>query len=250
MRLSLRSYPAREDTHVHGFHQMVLPLDGVMEIRVGNAGGSVSPNWGVMIACGARHVFRARGSNHFIVLDIPKGRFPALTLQSPFFGIDQTLTELTRYAGSELLSGALEAETEYHLAALITGKLRRSLTASSRPTGPIQQVLAIMYQRHGERLTATELAKAVGLGVSRLHELFSRETGCTPAEMLAHIRLDHAEELLRRTTLPIAEIALLAGYSEQSALTRSLRKRRGTTPHVFRGINRHVSNTAHPDPDP
>lgn len=235
MRLSLRSYPAREDTHVHGFHQMVLPLDGVMEIKVGHAGGSVSPRHGVMIACGARHVFRARGVNRFIVLDLPRDEFPALALQSPFFGIDQTLAELTRYAGGELLTGALEAEGEYHLAALITAKIRRSLIGPSRSSGPIDRALAIMHRRHDERLTAAELAKAVGLSVSRLHELFRRETGRTPAEMLAHIRLDRAEELLRRTTLPIAEIALLAGYSEQSALTRSLRKRRGTTPHVFRG---------------
>ena len=238
-RLSLRSYPAREDTHVHGFHQMVLPMDGVMEIKVGNAGGSLSPDQGVMIACGARHVFRARGDNRFIVLDIPRQEFPALALHAPFFGIDRTLTGLTRYAGSELLTGALQPESEYHLAALITGKLRRSLIASSRPTGPIDRALAIMHQRHGERLTATELATAVGLGTSRFYDLFRRETGRTPAEMLAHIRLDHAEELLRRTTLPIAEIALLAGYSEQSALTRSLRRRRGTTPHLFRGVNQH-----------
>jgi AraC-like DNA-binding protein len=201
---------------------MVLPVDGVMEIKVGNVGGWVSPNQGVMIACGERHVFRTRGANHFIVLDIPREKFPALTPQSPFFGIDQTLTELTRYAGSELLTGALEPEGEYHLAALITGKLRRSLIASSRPSGPIDGALAIMHERYGERLTATELAKAVGLGASRFHELFRRETGRTPAEMLA-------------------------GYSEQSALTRSLRKRRGTTPHVLRGVN---SNTAHPDPSP
>jgi len=238
IQLSLRSYPSRQDTHVHGFHQMVLPVDGVMEIKVGNAVGSVSPNQGVMIACGARHMFRVRGDNRFIVLDIPREEFPAFAVQSPFFGIDRRLAELTRYVGNELLAGALEAEGEYHLAALIAGKVRRFF-ASSRRSSPIERALAIMHERYAERMTAAELARAVGLGASRFHELFRCETGRTPAEMLAHIRLDHAEELLRRTALPIAEIAVLAGYSEQSALTRSLRKRRGTTPHVFRQIFQH-----------
>ncbi len=233
-RLSLRSYPGQEQTHIHGFHQMVLPLDGVMEIKVGAAGGSISHTQGVVIASGARHVFRAHGANCFIVLDIPPAEFLPITPQSPFFGIDNTLAELTRYAGSELLANPLGAEDEFHLTALMTSKLRRCLTASARASGPIDRALAVMRARHAEQLTVTELAQAAGLGVSRFHELFRRETGRTPAEMLAHIRLDRAEELLGRTTLPIAEIALLAGYSEQSALTRSLRKRRGTTPRAFR----------------
>jgi AraC-like DNA-binding protein len=223
---------------------MVLPVDGMMDIAVGNAGGSISHEQGVMIACGTQHVFRPRGVNRFIVLDIPPEKFPTVTLQSPFFGIDQTFADLTRYAGSELLSGALGLEGEFHLAALITRKLRRSLIACTRRSGPIDRALVIMHERRDERLTMTELAKAVGLGVSRFYEVFRAQTGRTPAEMLAHIRLDYAEELLGRTTLPIAEIALLAGYSEQSALTRSLRKRRGTTPHAFRGTSRQFYDTA------
>jgi AraC-like DNA-binding protein len=244
MRLSLRSYPAREDTHVHGFHQMVLPVDGMMDIAVGNAGGSISREQGVMIACGAQHVFRPRGVNRFIVLDIPREKFPTLTLQSPFFGIDQTFADLTRYAGSELLTGALGLEGEFHLAALIIRKLRRSLITCARPSGPIERALVIMRAHRGEQLTMTELAKTVGLGVSRFYEVFRAQTGRTPAEVLTQIRLDYAEELLGQTTLPIAEIALLAGYSEQSALTRSLRKRRGTTPHAFRETNHQFYDTA------
>ena len=49
-----------------------------------------------------------------------------------------------------------------------------------------------------------------------------------------NVRLDHAERLLRASDLSIAEIAVATGFSDQSALTRSLRRRRGTTPARFR----------------
>ena len=234
MRLSLRSYPGQADAHVHDFHQAVLPIDGALDLEVGGAGGSVSGRRGAMITCGARHVFRAYGSNRFVVLDMAPDALTPISPPSPFFGFDETLADLARYAGSELRSGGLDAAEQFHLAALIAGKVRRCFAAPARWSAAVERALAVLRERHAERLMMAEVASAAGLGVSRLHETFRRETGRTPAEMLADIRLDHAEDLLARTCLPIAEIALLVGYSEQSALTRSLRRRRGTTPHALR----------------
>jgi len=240
MWLSLRSYREGEDAHCHGFHQAVLPVDGVMDLRVGDAGGSIADRRGVMIMRGARHVFRTRGANRFIVLDMLPGEALPAVQRSPFFDLDETLVELTRYASGELVSGGLGAGEKFHLAALIAGKIRRclavpgGLAAPERVSGPIDRAIGVMRARHAERLTMAEVAGAAGLGVSRFHDVYRRETGRTPAEMLADIRLDCAEDLLERTRLPIAEIALLVGFSEQSALTRSLRRRRGTTPRALR----------------
>jgi transcriptional regulator GlxA family with amidase domain len=97
------------------------------------------------------------------------------------------------------------------------------------------RALAVIEERYAESLTVVDLARAAGMGVSRFHEQFRRETGHTPAEWLVATRLDRAEDLLRDTRLPIAEIALAVGFSDQSALTRSFRRRRGTTPAAFRG---------------
>lgn len=234
MRLSLRSYPGRQDTHVHAFHQAVLPVDGVMDIEVGDTGGSISNRHGVMITSGVRHVFRARGANRFVILDMREGEFLPATPRSPFFGVDETLADLTGCASRELQSGGLGAEGEFHLAALIAGNIRRNFALPAQWSDPVERALGVMRDRHAERLTMADVASAAGIGLSQFHELFRQETGRTPARMLADIRLDNAEALLARTHLPIAEIALLVGFSEQSALTRSLRRRRATTPRALR----------------
>ncbi len=78
------------------------------------------------------------------------------------------------------------------------------------------------------------MAEAAGLGASQFHAMFRRKTGKTPYETLADIRLDHACALLHDTTLPIAEIALSVGFSDQTALTRCFRRRRATTPNAVR----------------
>ena len=253
--LWLRSYPGRKDVHLHDFYQVVLPIEGVMEIRLGGGDGSVRGRQGVMIIQGARHLFRAYGLNRFIVLDLPPDSFPPMAprspfLEFPFFEIDEKLAALARYAAGELASGGLGAKEEFHLAALIAGKLRRRFAPSAPWSPPVERALAVLRERHAEPLTMAEVARASGLGVSRFHELFRRETGRTPAEMLAEIRLDCAETLLGQTSLSIAEIALMVGYSEQSALTRSLRRRRGTTPRAFRrALERDAFASAHASRD-
>ena len=231
MRLSLRSYGERVASHAHDFYQIVLPLVGTLDMRIGETAGSVSPRNFVVIGRGAQHAFRASGSNRFVVLEADR---PVACPGSAFRVLDGTLAELVQYAGSELEAGDLAAEPEFHLAALLAGKIRRSFGAALWSPDPVEQALAVMTLRDAERLTVAELADAVGLGASQFHALFRRKTGKAPAEMLADIRLDHAGALLRNTTLPIAEIALVVGFSDQTALTRCFRRRCATTPDAVR----------------
>ena len=69
-------------------------------------------------------------------------------------------------------------------------------------------------------------------GVSRFH--FARRlklsTGLTPIAYVERIRFERAEVLLRTTRLSQAEIALEAGFSDQSYFIRRFRRHFGCTP--------------------
>ena len=51
MSLSLRSYRGRDRAHAHDFHQIVLPVVGAMESRVGDAVGAITSSSGAFIGC-------------------------------------------------------------------------------------------------------------------------------------------------------------------------------------------------------
>jgi AraC family transcriptional regulator len=53
-----------------------------------------------------------------------------------------------------------------------------------------------------------------------------------------HRRLEKAQELLGGTDLPLAEIALATGFSDQSHFSRRFRDHLGTTPSAFRRAQR------------
>jgi AraC-like DNA-binding protein len=91
---------------------------------------------------------------------------------------------------------------------------------------------AMMEARFDEQLRLEELAGAVGLTTFQLIGLFKRTIGLTPHSCLTQIRLNAACRRLRQGA-PIAEAASLAGFYDQSALTRHFKRYYGITPRQF-----------------
>jgi AraC-like DNA-binding protein len=240
MSLSIRSYDGLDRVHSHGFHQIVLPVIGAMEARVGDAVGAIRESSGALIVSGTRHEGYVDGENRFVVFEIPRGRLlpesvVAQAAAAPFFEIDRPLDHLARYVAGHASAGPLGDRLVHHVSHLFAESIGRKFADLDARTVPILRALAIIEARYAEPLTVAALAREAGMGASRFHEEFRRETGATPAAKLAATRLDRAEALMRETRLSIAEIAVAVGFSDQTALTRSFRRRRGVTPAALRG---------------
>ena len=66
------------------------------------------------------------------------------------------------------------------------------------------------------------MARRIGISPSRLHALSRSEWGLSPQAWLAERRIGHVRKWLAESDLPIADLALRAGYADQSALTRAM----------------------------
>jgi len=99
------------------------------------------------------------------------------------------------------------------------------------------RVIALMRERLTERIELQELADEVGLTCFQLIRLFRRTVGLTPHTYLIHLRLNAACLCLRRGDSLVAS-ALAAGFCDQSALTKHLRRWYGITPSQFARADR------------
>lgn len=79
-----------------------------------------------------------------------------------------------------------------------------------------------------------ELARHCGVSVSRLAHLFKSETGVPPQQYLERQRLRHASQLLRRTSLTVAEVAAESGYPDPFYFSNRFRRSTGESPSSFR----------------
>jgi AraC family transcriptional regulator len=84
------------------------------------------------------------------------------------------------------------------------------------------------------RPSLTGLAESVGVHPVTLARAFRRAFGCTVGEYVRSLRIEHATRQLADTDLPLAEIALAAGFSDQSHFSNLFRRHNGLSPFQFR----------------
>lgn len=103
----------------------------------------------------------------------------------------------------------------------------------------------MIAERSAERLTVGQVAAEVGVHPVHLARGFRRWRQSSPAETLRQARLDRAVALLRETSLSLAEIALKAGFCDQSHLTRAFAASFGLTPRRYRTANAVAGRVRH-----
>ena len=126
------------------------------------------------------------------------------------------------------------------LTALFVDLLRLRKRPESRsahsPLAPWQLRRATEYME--EHLSApislATLAELTGLSQSHFGRAFKASTGLPPHQWLLRARIRGAQQLLLTHDLPVAHIALAAGFSEQSHLHRAFRQIVGLTPREWR----------------
>ena len=83
-------------------------------------------------------------------------------------------------------------------------------------------------------ITIAELAELVHISSFHFSRKFSHGFGCPPHAYVMKKRVERALKLLSKTTLPIKQISCQCGFSDQSHLTRVIRRVTGKTPATFR----------------
>ena len=81
--------------------------------------------------------------------------------------------------------------------------------------------------------SADEIASHIGISRRTLHRRLE-SVGQQYQQVLDEVRCGYTQQLLANTTLPVVEIAHLAGYADTSVLTRNFARWTGLTPSAWR----------------
>ena len=86
---------------------------------------------------------------------------------------------------------------------------------------------------HGN-ISLAEIARHCGLSSSHFAHAFKESFGRPPHRWLIDHRVSVAKDLLLKSFLPVVDIALRAGFSDQTSFYRSFKRVTGTSPHTWR----------------
>lgn len=162
-------------------------------------------------------------------------------LKPPAFGtVDLWALSIAQRITAELIGNA--PANELYLDSLLTVfgiHLLRTYTNRSKqavsPRGGLSSVGArrvreYLNENFMRKILVAELASVAGVSPNYFITRFATTFGMPPHRYLINLRLDFAEKLLVDGELAIAEVAYLAGFSDQSHLAATMKKYRGRTP--------------------
>ena len=202
--LSLRHYGAVSACDVHAFHQIVLGVDGSMEMAVDGIGHRIDARHAWLIPAGARHEYAGIGENRQLVLDVPCA---SLALPERLFSRSVPLTM------NEALAGLVREASAYAARVEAAAREHHRIADSLGNAGNENEPRAAQLARRLSWDTAVRLAALLGesVGVE------------TPASGLDYGRIDkwlraHLSEPLR-----VADLAVYCGFGERRFAERGHR---------------------------
>ena len=118
----------------------------------------------------------------------------------------------------------------------LVGQLDRYCVVTGRGGAPswMETATSFINDCLTERLSVTKVASEAGVHPYHLSRTFRRHLGMSVIEFIRNARVERAEQMLSRGTLPLTQVALGCGYADQSQFSKAFRRVTGTTPGAYR----------------
>jgi AraC family transcriptional regulator len=138
-------------------------------------------------------------------------------------------------AGGSLIAESLANLLAVHLIRYILDPHRvESGRDGKLPRGRLRAVVEYIEEHLHASLSLEQMAKVARLSVYHFARQFKTATGLAPHQFVITRRIERAKHLLRGRDQSLAEIAGLAGFSDQSQFSHHFKRLVGTTPRQFR----------------
>jgi len=243
--LSERKYPPSFETPLHSHRRALfcLAIEGAYTARYGPRTCTCEPSSLLFYAPDEIHSdrFHDSGGRFFIIeidtwwLEKAREQVAIIDSSADFSGGDLTLFALNLYKEFLETDDVSPLIVEGLMLALI-GKISRSARATLGAHAPrwLEQARELMRDRFRETLTLAEIASEVGVNPTYLSRVFQQHYQSTIGEYLRRLRIEFACHALITSNAPLCQIALAAGFSDQSHFTRLFKRQMGLPPAKYR----------------
>jgi AraC-like DNA-binding protein len=117
----------------------------------------------------------------------------------------------------------------------LTSALRQALVRTSSGARSLSsRAGTFVSERISEPVCVDQIARALGCSAGHLSRRLRIETGRSPWESVVATRIERAKLLLQYTNWPMAQIASVTGFFDQSHFSTSFRRSTSLTPNQYR----------------
>ena len=232
---SLRRYQSDVCSHSHDHAQLVIPLDGPIEIEVQGQGRRLAPGFACIISPGERHDYAADPALSFLVQE--SHWLPGELGERPFIELDQAQRHYLAFLHRMVVEGRHVAGMEQVWLGLLAEAQQAGSRGRARLAPRIGKVQRHIEAHLAEPLNNERLAAIACLDQSQLKHAFQQQVGMSVSHYIRARRMALARTLLAHTALPVGEIASRCGYQNQGAFGERFLAETGLPPSLWRQQN-------------
>jgi len=176
---------------------------------------------------------------HFLTFDGPGAwaSFTAFGLDRGTVQADPCPVSLFQEILDTIESPGLDVERRCSAAAyrILLQAARGPATPAPPPRSLAHRARALMEERFSDpRFGIAQMESLLGTHRSTLFRQCRRAFGQTPSQLLSQLRIQRGATLLRDTSLPIAEIAPLCGFSDPNYFAKAIKRHLRRPPSALR----------------
>lgn len=121
-----------------------------------------------------------------------------------------------------------------HLVSRYHGTVTRAMRCGALSATQVRRAQELLVAGMDSAVLIGDIATACDVSRSYFIRAFRQATGATPYQWLLARRVERARELLTRSELSLADVAIQCGFSDQSHMTRTFARLTGATPGAWR----------------
>ncbi len=113
----------------------------------------------------------------------------------------------------------------------------------SPPPRWLKEAQELIHQHFTENISLYSIANVVQIHPSHLARVFRKYFQCSIGEYVRRLRIEYAAQEILKSDLSLADIALNAGFSDQSHFTHEFKRRMRITPAEYKKIYNCTAHT-------
>ena len=217
-------------------------MEGSFELGLASATRHCAPTSVFSEPAGSAHTNRmGTAGAHVVVVqpdpaDAELFRPFAAVLEEPTYryhaGLAARASQLAREIRAADDLGALAAEGVVMEMLVTLARLEPNLRRP--PPAWLWRAQELLHARFDETVRLADVAREVAVHPAHLARAFRGQFGISVGGYVRRLRLDWAAAELERSGASLAEVALAAGFADQSHFTRAFRRYTGLTPGGYR----------------
>ena len=230
--------------HDHELASVCLVLEGSYDETVGRRRRVCTPGMVIFHPEGEHHADVHHGAPvRLLSIEVGRARLAALQAVAPVLGESAHLAD----AGSARVAARLAREfrsadpasalaIESLVLELLVDGQRQALPGETGAPAWLVRAQEFLHANYAVGFSVQEVADAAGVHPAHLARVFRRHHRCSLGTYVRRLRVEAAGVALAQGEMPLADIALAAGFADQSHFSRLFRAATGVTPTHYRRV--------------